>query len=104
MSLGSQASARRSCNACRAQIDAAALRCRWCGATLAIAINSSSQPLQASSLTSAPQDLRQWDEKRSAIETNVEPSRSQDNSKVKLADGQPSDKPSRTTGIPTHTK
>ncbi len=103
MNLGARASQGRTCNACRARLGASTLRCPWCGAALA-AGTAGPAPLHPGNPTDPTQDLRNWDVNRSVIETPVDKSSSQDRTRVHAAGGQPSESPSRTTGIPTHTK
>ena len=93
--------ARRACGGCMAQIDARALRCRWCGAA---SESSGATGPRPGLLPSKSQDFRHWDEKRSTIEMTVDPTSSHESTVVQAGGGQPTESPSRTTGTPSTTK
>ena len=104
MSSGSRERARGACDACMARIDGQALRCRWCGAAIPTRCTTAAALARTSLSPSSSQDFRQWEESRSAIETTVDPSSSQDSAVVHAIGGQPSESPSRTIGMPSSTK
>ena len=92
---------RRKCEGCRAWLVVGTERCGWCGAP-SIA-RAAGEPASLSGTPMIDQEALYRADILSAEEANVLATSSQDPTVVQSPGGQPSDRPSRTTGIPSNT-
>ena len=93
---------RRKCEGCLADIGIGSERCGWCGAPVLPSVAHKTQSLCGTPMID--QEVLYRDDMRSAAEAIVAATRSQAPAVVQAGGGQPSDKPSRTTGTPSSTK